>query len=189
MLKRPCIGSLHPRGSGGRPVASRHSRWHRRSGRERRRCVLALAAAAKQIYKREGYREVARAPLVREQLREEFLGLTGRCQNDSVLAARCTCKALLRSAAAALEHLTARTLSTGGASRPGAHAITRILNASALSYRADRRLEPSQVVADHCERLFWWTPQLPPTRRRRPCRQRFGSHAPSVGTAEPASRT
>ena len=86
--------------------------------------------------------------------------VTGRCQNDSVLAARCTCKALLRSAAAALEHLTARTLSTGGASRPGAHAITRILNASALSYRADRRLEPSQVVADHCERLFWWTPQL-----------------------------
>ena len=39
MLKRPCIGSLHPRGSGGRPVASRHSRWHRRSGRERCRCV------------------------------------------------------------------------------------------------------------------------------------------------------
>ena len=115
--------------------------------------------------------------------------VTGRCQNDSVLAARCTCKALLHSAAAALEHLTARTLSTGGASRPGAHAITRILNASALSYRADRRLEPSQVVADHCERLFWWTPQLPPTGRRRPCRQRFGSHAPSVGTAEPASRT
>ena len=106
--------------------------------------------------------------------------VTGRCQNDSVLAARCTCKALLRSAAAALEHLTARTLSTGGASRPGAHAITHILNASALSYRADRRLEPSQVVADHCERLFWWTPQLPPTGRRRPCRQRFGSHAPSV---------
>ena len=115
--------------------------------------------------------------------------VTGRCQNDSVLAARCTCKALLRSAAAALEHLTARTLSTGGASKPDARAITRILNASALSYRADRRLEPSQVVADHCERLFWWTPQLPPTRRRRPCRQRFGSHAPSVGTAEPASRT
>ena len=112
--------------------------------------------------------------------------VTGRCQNDSVLAARCTCKALLRSAAAALEHLTARTLSTGGASRPGAHTITHILNASALSYRADRRLEPSQVVADHCERLFWWTPQLPPTGRRRPCRQRFGSHAPSVGTAEPA---
>ena len=121
-------------------------------------------------------------------------GLLSNCSPDDVmriafLLPAAHRKALLRSAAAALEHLTALTLSTGGACRPGTHTITHILDTPAQSYRPDRRLESSQVIAHHCERFFRWTPELPPTGRYCLCRQRFGWHDPSVRTAEPASHT